>query len=84
MKKYKVDFLTYTSDNFVKSNCGDITFVNGGTNTVVINDSLKLFSGSSLSLSANENEIDETTYSFRFLGLPGAGNLLTVLRKIFI
>lgn len=84
MKRYKVDFLTFTSNNFVKSDCGDITFINGGTTTVTINDSLKLFAGSSLSLSANENEIDQTTYSFKFSGLSGSGNLLTVLRKIFI
>ena len=84
MTKYKVDFLSYQSDNYVKSDCGDITFVNSGTNTVVINDSLKLFSGNSLSLSANAGELDTTIYIFKFLGLPGNGNILTVLRKIYI
>lgn len=83
MNKYKVDFLSYVQDNYVKSDCGDITFVNNGTNTVIINNSLRLTANNSLSLSANAGELDTTIYFFKFLG-SGSGNLLTVLRKIYI
>ena len=84
MTKYKVDFLSFVTDSYVKSDCGDITFVNNGTNTVIINNSLRLVAGNSLSLSANLGEIDTTAYFFKFVIPNSSGNLLTVLRKIYV
>lgn len=79
MRQYKVDFLTIVQDGGVKSDCGDITFINRG-NAITINDTLTLQQNASISFSANENEIDKTIYNVRFLG---AFKRLIVLRKIF-
>jgi len=82
LTEYKIDFLTYTSNDRVKSDCADITFANTGTTNITINGSLVISPFQSLTLTANKDEIDRTIYSFFF---SGAGtNKLVVFRKIYI
>ena len=82
MIQYKIDTLNLTSDGSVKSDCADITFFNSGTSTIILNNSLSIAPGTSLSITANVNEIDRTTYNYYF---TGAGtNILIVFRKIYI
>lgn len=79
MRQYKVDFLTIVEDGGIKSDCGDITFINRGF-PIVLNNSLELAQNATISFSANENEIDKTIYTVRFLG---SFKRLIVLRKIY-
>jgi len=84
MQQYKYDFLTVVQDQAVKSDCGDISFANLGTNPAIINNSVTLQQGNTLALSANENEIDQTIYTVKFdTTFPGNSNLV-VIRKIYI
>ena len=82
MIKYYVDVLNYNSNNAVKSECADITFFNAGTSNVLVNSALPIFPGSSISFTANENEVDMTIYNFIFTS-AGFNNLI-VCRKIYI
>lgn len=83
-QQYKYDFLTVVQDQAVKSDCGDISFANLGTNPAIINSSVTLQQGNTLALSANEGELDRTIYTVRF-DTTGAGNSnLVVIRKIYI
>jgi hypothetical protein len=86
MINYKYDFLTLVNDKSVTSECGDISFYNSGGTPVTINNSITLFTGQTLVLSANENEIDKTIYYFKFLptGNPTDQNRLIVIRKIYV
>lgn len=84
MQNYKIDILNFVADNYVKSNCSDITFYNTGTTAVTINNAVLLQPGVSIAFSANEKEIDNTIYNFYFdTGVSGI-NGLTVFRKIYI
>jgi hypothetical protein len=82
MIQYKIDTLNLLSDGSVKSDCADITFYNSGTTTVVLNNSLSIASGTSISITANVGEIDRTIYNYYFTG-AGTNNLI-VFRKIYI
>jgi len=86
MQNYKIDVLTYHSNNSVRSDCADIAFQNNGTVDVTINQSFVLkANGGVLSLSANEGEIDRTIYNFSFPdGSPIGDCNLIVIRKIYI
>jgi hypothetical protein len=79
-QQYKVDFLTVVQDGGVKSDCGDITFINYGISVVTINATVNLLQNQSITFSANENEIDKTIYYVKFSGIF---NKLAVLRKIY-
>lgn len=82
MTPYKIDVLNYASNGSVRSDCADITFINSGTSTVVLNNALRIPSGQSITITANKDEIDRTIYNFFF---DGAGsNVLVVFRKIYI
>lgn len=85
MQDYKIDILTYTSNNQVKSDCSDITFQNNGIVPVTINGGLQLPPGAILTLSANAGEIDRTIYTFYFpAGSATVDCNLIVLRKVYI
>lgn len=83
MQNYKIDILSYTKNGSVKSDCADIAFQNVGLIDVILNNGYTLSSGSVLSLSANENEIDRTIYTFSFQNATGTGSLI-VIRKVYI
>ena len=85
-QEYKIDVLNFSSNGSVKSDCADITFYNQGTSNITLNNSVVIFPGSSLSLTANYNELDKTQYFFNF-NYTGSGtriDTLIVLRKIYI
>lgn len=82
MIQYKIDTLNLTSDGSVKSDCADITFFNSGTTTIVLNNSLSIAPGTSISITANKDEIDRTIYTYYFTGV--GTNILIVFRKIYI
>lgn len=84
MQNFKVDFLSLTTDQAVKSDCGDITFYNQGGSDATINNTLLLRPGTSLSLSANAGELDNTIYNFRFTSVVGLINNIIVIRKIYV
>lgn len=84
MTNYKIDILNYTSDNSVRSDCSDITFYNNGTAQIVINNAVTLIANQSLTINANENEIDRTIYNFRFDTTGGQDYSLVVFRKVYI
>jgi hypothetical protein len=84
MQKYKIDFLTFTTDSQVKSDCADITFYNNGGTNIILNNSVLITPGNSLSLTANFNEIDLTIYQFYFIPNGVRVNKLVVFRKIYV
>lgn len=82
MTEYKIDTLNLTQDGSVKSDCADITFYNSGTTTIVLNNSLNIAPGTSITITANKDEIDRTIYNYYFTGV--GTNILIVFRKIYI
>lgn len=84
LQKYKIDILTYTTDGQVKSDCADITFYNNGGTNIILNNSILISPGNSLTLSANFNEIDITIYQYYFIPNPPRTNKLVVFRKIYV
>lgn len=82
MVQYKIDILNLITNGQVRSDCADITFINSGTSTIILNNALSLPSGQSISITANNDEIDRTIYTYTF---QGAGtNSLVVFRKIYL
>ena len=83
-QQYKIDFLSYTDDNSVRSDCADISFFNNGATTIILNNTLSIAPGSSLSLEANAGEIDRTIYNFYFVTSGTRAKRLIVFRKIYV
>jgi len=84
MQFYKIDILNLVIDGQVRSDCADITFFNQGTSNVILNSAVTITPGNSLSLTANNAEIDRTLYNYRFDTTPGIINKLVVFRKVYI
>ena len=84
MQQFKIDFLTYSDDNSVRSDCADIAFFNNGATTIILNNTLRIAPGSSLSLEANAGEIDRTIYNFYFVTSGTLSKRLIVFRKIYV
>jgi len=86
MQQYKIDVLLYVTDGSVKSDCADITFYNQGNTKILLNSSVTINAGQSLSLSANSNEIDRTIYNYYFItaGVTTPTNKLVIFRKIYV
>lgn len=72
----------YTTAN-IGSQCNDITFINGGTTALVIAD-VPLQPNQSLRISGNRGELDTTQYQLTFATPINTGNLLIVIRKLYI
>ena len=86
MQQYKIDILLNVSDGSVKSDCADITFFNQGNTKILLNSSVTINAGQSLSLTANANEIDRTIYNYYFIttGVGTPNNKLVIFRKIYV
>lgn len=80
MQNYRTEFLQYTSDDTIQSNCNAIAFINSGAIPVTI-DKFVLAPGASLSIDGNEQEKNITSYRITFGGLTTG--VLTVVRKYF-
>ena len=81
MQQYRTEFLQYSSDTTLFSNCNSLAFINNGAVAVTI-DKFSLAAGAALSIDGNENELNTTTYR---ISLNGATNgVLSVIRKYYI
>jgi len=82
-QSYKIDTLTIVQNQDIRSDCADITFLNLGGSVVTINSALQLQQGSSITFSANANEIDRTIYTVSFSQASQFRKLI-VFRKVYI
>jgi len=82
-QRYYVETKVYYTTANIGSDCNDITFINGGTTNLVIAD-VPLLPNQSLRISGNRGEIDTTQYQLTFATPINTGNLLIVIRKLYI
>ena len=82
-QRYYVETKVYYTTANIGSDCNDITFINGGTTALVIAD-VPLQPNQSLRISGNRGEIDTTQYQLTFATPINTGNLLIVIRKLYI
>lgn len=83
LQQFYVEFKNYYNSQQISSNCNDITFLNLGTNPVVIGGVVTLVQNQSLQISGNINEIDTTEYQIQFSAYASPNNNLVVIRKIY-
>jgi hypothetical protein len=82
-QRYYVETKVYYTTANIGSECNDITFINGGTTNLVIAD-VPLLPNQSLRISGNRGELDTTQYQLSFTTPINTGNLLIVIRKLYI
>lgn len=82
MRKFETQFQTYTESGIVESNCADITFVNSGTDDVIINGSLTLTTDASISIQAEAWEMNTTKFNVVFS--TSVAPSLLVIRKHYV
>ena len=82
-QKYYVETKVFYTTANIGSECNEITFINGGTTALVIAD-VPLQPNQSLRITGNRGEIDTTQYQLAFATPINTGNLLIVLRKLYI
>ena len=82
MRKFETQFQTYSESGIVESNCADITFVNTGTDDVTINGSITLPTDASLSIQAEQWEMNTTKFNVVFGG--SVAPALVVIRKHYV
>ena len=82
-QRYYVETKVYYTTANIGSECNDITFINGGTTNLVIAD-VPLLPNQSLRISGNRGELDTTQYQLSFATPINTGNLLIVIRKLYI
>jgi hypothetical protein len=82
-QQYYVETKVYYTTANIGSQCNDITFINGGTTALVVAD-VPLQPNQSLRISGNRGELDTTQYQLTFATPINTGNLLIVIRKLYI
>ena len=82
-QKYYVETKVFYTTANIGSDCNEITFINGGTTALIIAD-VPLQPNQSLRISGNRGEIDTTQYQLAFATPVNTGNLLIVIRKLYI
>ena len=82
-QKYYVETKVFYTTANIGSDCNEITFINGGTTALVV-AVIPLQPNQSLRISGNRGEIDTTQYQLSFTYPVNTGNLLLVLRKLYI
>ena len=82
-QKYYVETKVFYTTANIGSDCNEITFINGGTTALVVAD-IPLQPNQSLRISGNRGEIDTTQYQLSFTTPINTGNLLFVIRKLYI
>lgn len=83
LQKYYVETKVFYTTANIGSDCNDITFINKGTTNLVVGE-VPLFPNQSLQISGNRGEIDTTQYQLTFATPINTGNLLIVIRKLYI
>lgn len=78
--KYYNDMVQYTKPTQIVSQCAEISFINTGTSTMIING-ISFLPGNGIAFDGNANELDTTLYTLMF---SGAGqNICFVVRKCY-
>jgi len=80
--QYYIETKFYYQSQNVFSDCNTITFVNLGSNNVLING-FPLTQGQQLSIEGDYMEIDQTQYQIEFSTSISVNNNLAVLRKLY-
>lgn len=81
--KYNITFQQYTQNqNSVISNCAEITFINNGTSNLLLNNTLELKPTQSLTITAEQYEMDTTIYQVTFDAFTG--NKCTIIKKNYM
>jgi hypothetical protein len=80
--QYYIETKFYYQSQNVFSDCNTITFVNLGSNNVLING-FPLTQGQQLTIEGNYLEIDQTQYQIEFSTSISVNNNLAVLRKLY-
>lgn len=81
IKKFYENIATLTTQQQIKSDCGDFTVINVGTCTCYING-VQLLTGQQYICYANEGEVNTTLYNLSFSSAGGT-QIVQVIRKIF-
>jgi hypothetical protein len=80
--QFYIETKFYYQTQNVYSDCNTITFVNLGSNTVLVNG-FPLTQGQQLTIEGNYLEIDQTQYQVEFSISISPDNNLAVLRKLY-
>jgi hypothetical protein len=80
MPKFTEDFKLINSQQEVRSECNQLTVLNTGTATAVLNG-VELLPGDQYISPGNENELNLTRYRLSFAGV--GTNQVVVIRKIY-
>lgn len=81
MPKFTEDFKLINQPQEVRSECNQLTVINTGTATAVLNG-LEIAPGDQYVSPGNENEYNLTRYRLSFTG--GGNEQVLVIRKIYI
>jgi hypothetical protein len=82
-QKYIITFQVYQNSQYLKSNCGDITFINTGGTSGFING-FELTPNSQLGFTCQYDELDTTSYNITFPSDTITNNSITVIKKTFV
>lgn len=83
MQNFSVEIKQVGTNVFVYSDCNSITFLNQGTNDVIIDQSITLSFGQSFIVTGNENEICRHRFFINFVNTGGT-NGCAIIRKFYI
>jgi hypothetical protein len=85
-QKFYNDVSVFSTRGQLVPKCAGVTFINVGTNPVLIMGSLTLLAGTSIAFGANQDELDCTDYYWSFPVAASAGftNILVVARKNYL
>lgn len=78
--RYEEEIVSKTTPNLDAKKCNSITFENYGDDDVILNQSIKINSGTTFTLNNLPNEIIYTNFKIQFLGI-GINPQLLVIRK---
>ena len=81
-QKYYIEVKNYYTTAKISSQCNEMTFINLGSNAVMISG-VPLLQNQSLKISGNAGEIDTTEYDLSFAISISNNNNLVIIRKLF-
>jgi len=83
MQSYTLEIKQVGQNNFVYSDSNSITFLNQGTNDILIDQVIQLSFGQSFVIQGNDNEICRHRFYIAFIDTGGT-NGCAVIRKTYI
>lgn len=78
---YNNSFEVWSDSQTIRSFCCEITFINQGDSTLIINGSAIVQAGSSIGFDGKKNEKDTTLYRIAFTG--GTVNSCCIIKKYY-